>query len=195
MLEPLESLFDPDRGVAVPLPSELARLYGRLQLPAHEGHRYVISNFVMTLDGVTALGIPGHAGGGEISGSNQHYRMVMGLLRAVADAVVTSRADESALDAKVGDNLVILKILQSLYRIVYGWQDALVDHIDRWITPHDTEVKPSFLTAASVLGLGSQLLVIAIFSIVGRPIWALWVIVTLFNPYVLALFAYRLVWR
>ena len=35
-----------------------------------------------------ALATPGRSGGGEISGSNAHDRMVMGLLRAVADAVV-----------------------------------------------------------------------------------------------------------
>lgn len=88
MLAPLETLYDPDRGIALPLPSELAKLYGRLQFPAPNGLRYVISNFVTTLDGVTTLGVPGHAGGGDISGSNQHDRMVMGLLRAVADAVI-----------------------------------------------------------------------------------------------------------
>lgn len=88
MLAPLETLFDPDRGIALPLPSELAKLYGRLQFPVHNGLRYVISNFVTTLDGVTTLGDPRHAGGGDISGSNQHDQMVMGLLRAVADAVV-----------------------------------------------------------------------------------------------------------
>jgi riboflavin biosynthesis pyrimidine reductase len=49
---------------------------------------HVVGNFVASLDGVVSLGIPGKAGGGEISGFNRHDRMVMGLLRAVADAVV-----------------------------------------------------------------------------------------------------------
>ena len=88
MLSPLETLYDPARGSDLPLPPELARLYGRLQFPDHPNRPYVISNFVATLDGVTDLGVPNHAGGGDISGSNQHDRMVMGLLRAVADAVV-----------------------------------------------------------------------------------------------------------
>jgi riboflavin biosynthesis pyrimidine reductase len=47
-----------------------------------------VGNFVATLDGVVSLGIPGQAGGGEISGFDAHDRMVMGLLRAVASAVV-----------------------------------------------------------------------------------------------------------
>ncbi len=96
-ITPLESLYDApqDKAVAVPLPAELARLYGQLQFPAHPGRPYVISNFVATLDGVTALG--DESGGGAISGFSIHDRMVMGLLRAVADAVVigagTLRAD------------------------------------------------------------------------------------------------------
>jgi riboflavin biosynthesis pyrimidine reductase len=43
---------------------------------------------VETLDGVVSLGIPGKAGGGPISGSHPYDRLVMGLLRSVADAVV-----------------------------------------------------------------------------------------------------------
>jgi riboflavin biosynthesis pyrimidine reductase len=40
------------------------------------------------LDGVVSLRTRGHQGGGDISGFDTHDRMVMGLLRAVADAVV-----------------------------------------------------------------------------------------------------------
>lgn len=86
---PLESLLEPQGpGVNVPLPAELSNLYGPLQFPPHAQRPYVIANFVSTLDGVVSLKVPGHAGGGEISGFNPHDRMVMGLLRAVADAVI-----------------------------------------------------------------------------------------------------------
>ncbi len=85
---PLESLFDIVRGTALPLPPDLATLYGRLAFPLLPGRAYVIGNFVTTLDGVVALNESGHTGGGDISGSNWHDRMVMGLLRAVADAVI-----------------------------------------------------------------------------------------------------------
>src|SRR4051812_18186465 len=54
----------------------------------HAARPHVVGNFVSTLDGVVSLGIPGKAGGGEISGFNPHDRMVMGVLRAAADAVV-----------------------------------------------------------------------------------------------------------
>ena len=85
---PLESLFDVVRGAALPLPPDLAHLYGRLAFPPHPGRAYVIGNFVTTLDGVVALNETGRVGGGDISGFNQYDRMVMGLLRAVADAVI-----------------------------------------------------------------------------------------------------------
>ena len=87
-LTPMESLFEMGRGAALPLPPELKHLYGRLEFPLHPGRAHVIGNFVTTLDGVVALNEPGYAGGGDISGFNQLDRMVMGLLRAVADAVI-----------------------------------------------------------------------------------------------------------
>lgn len=85
---PLEPLFDPDVGEAFPLPAELATLYGPLRFPAHPGRASVIGNFVTTLDGVTSLSDPAFPGGGAISGSDLHDRMVMGLLRSVAAAVI-----------------------------------------------------------------------------------------------------------
>jgi riboflavin biosynthesis pyrimidine reductase len=87
-LLPLETLYEDVQGIAIPLPPELAELYGHLRLPLQPDKPYVIGNFVTTLDGVVALNEPGTQGGGEISGFNQHDRMVMGLLRAVADAVI-----------------------------------------------------------------------------------------------------------
>jgi riboflavin biosynthesis pyrimidine reductase len=87
-LTPLESLFDAARGDDLPLPPDLSALYGPLRFPAWEGRPYVIGNFVTTLDGVASLSDPELPGGGPISGSNPHDRMVMGLLRSVADAVI-----------------------------------------------------------------------------------------------------------
>jgi riboflavin biosynthesis pyrimidine reductase len=87
-LPPLRELFDATAGDDLPLPPALAQLYGRLRMPGHPARPHVVGNFVASLDGVVSLGIPGKAGGGEISGFNCHDRMVMGLLRAVADAVV-----------------------------------------------------------------------------------------------------------
>lgn len=89
-LAPLESLWEAtiDQGIDVPLPAELLRLYGPLQFPPRRDRPYVIGNFVSTLDGVVSLNVPGQSGGGPISGEFQQDRMLMGLLRATADAVI-----------------------------------------------------------------------------------------------------------
>jgi hypothetical protein len=41
-LAPLESLYEVDCGPDLPLPPDLASIYGRLQLPLHLGRPYVI---------------------------------------------------------------------------------------------------------------------------------------------------------
>ena len=48
----------------------------------------VIANFVSTLDGIVSYHTPEQAGGGEISGFFEPDLFVMGLLRAVSDAVM-----------------------------------------------------------------------------------------------------------
>src|ERR1700736_1234046 len=85
---PLKTLWTGNQGKAVPLPATLTRLYGRFRLPQAGSLPYVFSNFVTTVDGVVSLRLRGHANGGDISGFNAQDRMVMGLLRAVADVVI-----------------------------------------------------------------------------------------------------------
>lgn len=87
-LAPLEVLFDQADGVDVGLTPALEQLYGRLALPAPGNRPWVIGNFVVTLDGVADFAHPKLSGGGQISGYNAHDRALMGILRAVADAVV-----------------------------------------------------------------------------------------------------------
>jgi riboflavin biosynthesis pyrimidine reductase len=90
-LAPLETLAGDQRpGLSLPLAPELAALYGALSLPAHPGRPYVVGNFVETLDGVVTLGAPQHSGSGEISGKNPQDRLLMGLLRALADVVIVA---------------------------------------------------------------------------------------------------------
>jgi riboflavin biosynthesis pyrimidine reductase len=84
----LETLFETKRGKVLPLPPILARLYGCLRMPLPRAHPHVFSNFVSTLDGVVSLNAKGHASGGDISGFSAQDRMVMGLLRAIADVVI-----------------------------------------------------------------------------------------------------------
>jgi riboflavin biosynthesis pyrimidine reductase len=87
-LAPLETLFDRQAGTILPLPPELAALYGQLRFPVQLERPYIFANFVTSLDGVVSLEAPGRAGGGDISGNNTHDHMVMGILRAVADAII-----------------------------------------------------------------------------------------------------------
>lgn len=87
-LAPLKTLYETKRGKTLPLPPRLARLYGRLRMPLTRSRPYVISNFVTTLDGVVSLNVKEHASGGDISGFSVQDRMVMGLLRAIADVVI-----------------------------------------------------------------------------------------------------------
>ena len=84
----LQTLFETKRGRVLPLPPRLARLYGCLRMPLPRSRPHVFSNFVTTLDGVVSLNAKGHASGGDISGFSAQDRMVMGLLRAIADAVI-----------------------------------------------------------------------------------------------------------
>src|SRR5882757_10516025 len=85
---PLETLFESARGPALPLPRRLAQLYGAFRMSLPRSGFHVFSNFVSTLDGVVSLQVKGHSGGGDISGFSAQDRMVMGLLRAVADTVI-----------------------------------------------------------------------------------------------------------
>ncbi|MCX7171513.1 MAG: dihydrofolate reductase family protein [Proteobacteria bacterium] len=87
-LTPLKTLLEAKRGKLLPLPPQLARLYGCLRMPLPRRHPHVFSNFVTTLDGVVSLNKKGHASGGDISGFSAQDRMVMGLLRAIADVVI-----------------------------------------------------------------------------------------------------------
>jgi riboflavin biosynthesis pyrimidine reductase len=89
LLTPFETLYDASHGPELPLPAELERIYGSLRFPHPNDRPYVIGNLVTTLDGVVSLGVLGMASGKEISGFNTHDRILMGILRAAADVVVS----------------------------------------------------------------------------------------------------------
>src|SRR6516162_4125246 len=114
-LAPLESLYEVDQGNALPLPPELASVYDRLAFPPHPGRPYVIGNFVMSLDGVTSLLVPGQAGGGPIGGFNPHDHLLMGLLRATADAVIVGAGTLRAVPHHVWTSAHVCPALAGAY--------------------------------------------------------------------------------
>ena len=87
-IAPLETLYDSQIGENLPFPAEVENFYGQLRFPAHPERPYVIGNLVATLDGVVALEAAGNSGGPEIRGQKPHDRVIMGILRAVSDAVI-----------------------------------------------------------------------------------------------------------
>ena len=87
-ITPLQTLLASARGRVLPLPAKLQHLYGGFRMTPARSTPQVLSNFVGTLDGVVSLQVKGHAAGGDISGFSAQDRMVMGLLRAVADVVI-----------------------------------------------------------------------------------------------------------
>jgi riboflavin biosynthesis pyrimidine reductase len=87
-LTPFERLFPAASGVEVPLPPEISSIYGQLTFPPCTDRPRVVSNFVMTLDGVVSLDVPGKDGGRAISGNNPHDRLLVATLCAIADAIV-----------------------------------------------------------------------------------------------------------
>jgi riboflavin biosynthesis pyrimidine reductase len=115
-LTPLRTLLPMTKGSELPLPPRLARLYGSFRLPRPRSGFHVFSNFVSTLDGVVSLQVKGHSGGGDISGFNAQDRMVMGLLRAAADAVIVGSGTLAADPEHVWTPEAICPELKSDYR-------------------------------------------------------------------------------
>ncbi len=100
----------------MPLPLQLTRLYGTFRVPAPRSRPYVFSNFVSTIDGVVSLQVKGHAAGGDISGFSIADRMVMGLLRAVADIVIVGSGTLAADPRTVWTPEAICPELAAPYR-------------------------------------------------------------------------------
>lgn len=100
-MEPIVTLYERELVAVETLPTTLATQYGGgFVLPerARQDRLYVIANFVETIDGVVSYNAPRQTGGAAVSGDNKQDKMVMGLLRAHADAVIigTSSLREDA---------------------------------------------------------------------------------------------------
>ncbi|HEX4206405.1 MAG TPA: dihydrofolate reductase family protein [Ktedonobacteraceae bacterium] len=90
-MEPLITLYEKDPVARETLPLVLASYYDggmAIKQGSEGGLPYVVANFVETLDGVISYELPGQHSGDVISGKNEADQMVMGLLRAQADAII-----------------------------------------------------------------------------------------------------------
>ena len=68
-MHPIKTLFERSPQSIKAFPKESAALYdGGLTFELPPARPLVIANFVSTLDGVVSYALPGHSGGGEISG-------------------------------------------------------------------------------------------------------------------------------
>jgi riboflavin biosynthesis pyrimidine reductase len=85
-------------------------------MPLPRARPYVFSNFVSTMDGVVSLSVKGHASGGDISGFSEQDRMVMGLLRAVADIVIIGTGTLGADSRQVWTADAVFPALADEYR-------------------------------------------------------------------------------
>ena len=118
VLSPLETLSESEHGRALRLTPNLLRLYGNLRMPQARFRQYIFSNFVSTLDGVVSLQARGHAGGGDISGFSIQDRMVIGLLRAIADVVIVGSGTLAADPQQVWTPDSICPELHDDYRLL-----------------------------------------------------------------------------
>lgn len=81
----LETLFDRSEGTAVPTAGRLETLYGG---PLRLRERCVFANFVSTIDGIVSFDVPGQDQAKQVSRGYAGDLLMLGLLRAVADAVI-----------------------------------------------------------------------------------------------------------
>jgi riboflavin biosynthesis pyrimidine reductase len=86
---PFELLFDRAVDPGPDLPASFHGIYpGTWRLPPSTTRPYVYINFVLSRDGRVSFNEPGHMGGVDIAGFDEHDRWLMGLLRARADAIL-----------------------------------------------------------------------------------------------------------
>jgi phosphatidylglycerophosphate synthase len=107
------------------------------------------------------------------------------LYRTARQGDTTSHTEESEPDAYPWDNPRTLNILYRTYRIIFAWQDRLISSIDRnWLGGRlDIVMSKSFMTAVTVMGLGTQLLIIAVCAFIGQPTLAFWLFIVPMNIY------------
>ncbi len=102
----------------------------------------------------------------ELQGSVYNFYYLVKRYQVNGDK--TSRIIElNAPEPLPSDNPVLLKILHRIYVLIYGWQDLLIYFLDKKALV-TKELPGWFLTMVSFLGLGFQLLVIAVLVLIEK---------------------------
>jgi phosphatidylglycerophosphate synthase len=106
--------------------------------------------------------------------------------RTLTGGDTTSQLNESESEGYPWDNPRLVRILRRLYAILFGWQDALLGRLDRALTPDAASPvyrSKRLLTAVTVLGLGFQLLLIALLAWGNRVEWVFGLFIVGLNVY------------
>ncbi|MCR4417731.1 MAG: CDP-alcohol phosphatidyltransferase family protein [Ignavibacteria bacterium] len=99
----------------------------------------------------------------HLQGSIYNYYYVLKRHKAGGDK--TSRIDERKIDQIYPyDNPFWFKVFHTLYVWIYSWQDLIIHKIDS-DAENLANIPNSFMTLTSFLGLGTQLLLISIFTL------------------------------
>lgn len=123
-----------------------------------------------------------------------YYNYYSVVYRKQTGGDTTSRVDETENFALPGDNPHLLSFLKWLYAILYGWQDRLMQYLEKATmegVSEPGEVSPSFLTLVSPLALGFQILLVTLWAFAGHPEYALWIFLVPMNLYWGFVVAYR----
>jgi phosphatidylglycerophosphate synthase len=117
--------------------------------------------------------------------------------RKLTGGDTTSQLNENEAKNYPWDNVHTVQVLLAIYSIIYGWQDALLGKLDRAIT--SDRASPIYrdkrlLTATTAMGVGFQLLLIALAAWIDRATWALWLFIGPLNFYwvIIVLVRYRI---
>ncbi len=102
-MAPLKTIIDEQPDSSTPVLNEsLQQLYGGdLRISLHKNRPTMMANFVSSLDGIVSLNIPGRSEGSEISGHNPQDRMIMGILRTAADALMIGAGTLRAVPGRI----------------------------------------------------------------------------------------------
>lgn len=92
----------------------------------------------------------------------------------------------------------LLRILRFFYLIIYAWQDWLVARIDKWLyngsgrgSAREWYGNKAFMALQSPLCFGTQIFMIIVFAILGRPEYSLIAIAVGMNIYLILTLTFR----